>query len=246
MLGLLASRPFAAALTGDASLRGRPMRRVTAPLTEMGARFRELGEPDRFPIEVAGGGLSSIDYTSPKASAQVKSAILLAAVSGGVAASVAEPVLSRDHTERMLASLGVPISSESSGSGARAIVQPWSGTFPRLDLRVPGDPSSAAFLAALALLADTGELRIRGVCVNPTRTGFFRMVRHMGGMMELSNERVEGASPWPTCWCARPRCAASRSAGARSRRRSTRSPCWPRSPRARRARRASPAPASCG
>jgi 3-phosphoshikimate 1-carboxyvinyltransferase len=195
MLGLLASRPFAAALTGDASLRGRPMRRVTAPLTEMGARFRELGEPDRFPIEVAGGALSSIDYTSPKASAQVKSAILLAAVSGGVAASVAEPVLSRDHTERMLASLGVPISSESSGSGARAIVQPWSGTFPPLDLRVPGDPSSAAFLAALALLADTGELRIRGVCVNPTRTGFFRMVHHMGGMMELSNERVEGGEP---------------------------------------------------
>src|SRR5215213_5194384 len=109
MMGLLASRPFASVLTGDASLRGRPMRRITTPLAEMGARFRELEAPDRFPIEVAGGGLRGIAYASPRASAQVKSAVLLAGLGARVAVSVTEPVLSRDHTERMLGSLGVPV-----------------------------------------------------------------------------------------------------------------------------------------
>ena len=90
MMGLLASRPFAATLTGDASLRGRPMRRITAPLAEMGARFRELGAPDRLPIEVTGGGLRSIDYASPRASAQIKSAVLLAGFGAGVPVSVTE------------------------------------------------------------------------------------------------------------------------------------------------------------
>ena len=195
MLGLLASRPFAAALTGDASLRSRPMRRVTGPLERMGARFRELGDADRLPIEVHGGALSPLDYASPKSSAQVKSAVLLAGMAAGVPVTVTEPVLSRDHTERLLWSLGLPVSQESVDGGVRASVDAWDAPLPPLELRVPGDPSSAAFLVALALLADAGELRIRGVCVNPTRTGFLHLVQRMGAIVELCAERVDGGEP---------------------------------------------------
>jgi 3-phosphoshikimate 1-carboxyvinyltransferase len=195
MMGLLASRDFASVLTGDASLRSRPMRRITGPLAQMGARFRELDAPDRLPIEVTGGGLHAIDYVSPKASAQIKSALLLAGLGAGVPVSVTEPVLSRDHTERMLASLGVPVRAERVTGGERAILGAWSEPLPPLDLRVPGDPSSAAFLAALALMADAGELRVRGVCANPARTGFFVLARKMMGLLAWERGRSEGGEP---------------------------------------------------
>lgn len=195
MMGLLASRPFAAALTGDESLRGRPMRRITGPLREMGATFRELGEPDRLPIEVRGGALREIAHASPKASAQVKSALLLAGLGGSVAVTVTEPILSRDHTERMLRALGEPVATEAAGGGVRTRLVPTGRALPPLELDVPGDPSSAAFLVALALLADAGELRIRGVGVNPTRTGFFRLVERMGAQVGYENARVEGGEP---------------------------------------------------
>src|SRR5690606_35419329 len=100
MMGLLAGRPFCAALTGDASLRSRPMRRVTEPLSRMGARVSELGDPDRLPVELCGGVLQPLAHRSPKASAQIKSAVLLAGISGRVPVEVWEPGLSRDHTER--------------------------------------------------------------------------------------------------------------------------------------------------
>ena len=195
MLGFLASRHFAATLTGDASLRSRPMRRITEPLERMGAHFRELGEPGRFPIEEIGGPLRGIDYASPRASGQIKSAVLLAGMGAGVAVSVTEPILSRDHTERMLASLGAPVRTERVEGGVRASLGAWGETIPPLDLRVPGDPSSAAFLAALALLADAGELRIRGVCVNPTRVGFFELARRMGARVAYEGERVDAGEP---------------------------------------------------
>jgi 3-phosphoshikimate 1-carboxyvinyltransferase len=195
MMGLLASRPFASVVTGDASLRGRPMRRITEPLERMGARFRELGADDRLPIEVTGGGLASIDYTSPKASGQIKSAVLLAGLGAGVAVSVTEPALSRDHTERMLSSLGAPVRSEPVDGGVRASLGAWSGPIAPLDLRVPGDPSSAAFIAALALLAGAGELRIPGVLANPTRTGFFAIVRRMKGLVEWERGRAVAGEP---------------------------------------------------
>ena len=195
MMGLLASRPFACTLTGDASLRGRPMRRITAPLAEMGARFRELGDPDRLPIEVAGGELRGIDYVSPKASAQIKSAVLLAGAGARVPVSVTEPALSRDHTERMLSSLGAPLRTEETPGGPRVVLSSWDAPLRGFELRVPGDPSSAAFLAALALLADAGELRIRGVCANPTRTGFFSIVRRMMGLVAWERGRSEGGEP---------------------------------------------------
>jgi len=195
MMGLLASRPFAAVLTGDASLRGRPMRRVADPLAAMGARFRELGEPGRLPLEVRGGSLSAIDFASPKASAQVKSALLLAGLGAGVPVTVTEPVLSRDHTERMLASLGVPVRGERTAEGWRASIDPWTEPLPPLDYEVPGDPSSAAFLVALALLGEGGEMRIRNVCVNPTRTGFLSIVERMGARIGFADERQAGGEP---------------------------------------------------
>jgi 3-phosphoshikimate 1-carboxyvinyltransferase len=194
LMGLLAARPFAAVLTGDASLRGRPMRRITEPLARMGAGFRELGAPDRLPVEVRGGSLRGIDHCSPAASAQVKSAVLLAGLGGGVPVSVTEPLPSRDHTERMLRALGVEVSGAAGAGGWRVALQPLR-RLPPLELEVPGDPSSAAFLAALALLADSGELRIRGVGVNPTRVGWVDVVRRMGGAVSVEAPRESGGEP---------------------------------------------------
>lgn len=195
MMGLLASRPFSSTLTGDDSLRGRPMRRITAPLERMGARFREAGAPDRLPIEVLGGPLHSIDYVSPKASAQIKSAVLLAGLGAGVPVSVTEPVLSRDHTERILRALGETVTTEEADGGVRIGFAPSGRALPPLELEVPGDPSSAAFLVALALLADDGELRIRNVGINPTRTGFLRWVERMGARIAMEDARTAGGEP---------------------------------------------------
>jgi 3-phosphoshikimate 1-carboxyvinyltransferase len=195
MMGLLAGRPFACTLTGDDSLRGRPMRRITEPLARMGARFREAGAPGCLPIEVVGGPLRSIDYVSPKASAQIKSAVLLAGLGAGVPVSVTEPMLSRDHTERILGALGERVETEDTDSGVRITLAPSGRPLPPLRMEVPGDPSSAAFLVALALLAEDGELRIRNVCINPTRTGFFRLVERMGARITMENARTAGGEP---------------------------------------------------
>lgn len=196
ILGLLAGRPLCAQLTGDDSLRSRPMRRVTGPLAAMGAAIRELGLPDRLPLEICGGELRGIDHVSPRASAQIKSAVLLAGISGGVAVSVREPTRSRDHTERMLTALGAEVRAGPAPDGGWAVaIEPFRGALPPLDLEVPGDPSSAAFLVAAALLADHGELRIRGVGLNPTRGGFFEAVRQMGGSVSVENEREVAGEP---------------------------------------------------
>ncbi|HEV2131469.1 MAG TPA: 3-phosphoshikimate 1-carboxyvinyltransferase, partial [Longimicrobiaceae bacterium] len=195
MLGLLAGRPFRATLTGDDSLRRRPMRRVIHPLREMGASVRELGGGDHLPVEIRGGALREFRFRSPTASAQVKSALLLAGLSGKVPVSVIEPTRSRDHTERMLQSLGVAVSEREQEGDWKVSFRPPEEPLPPLDLDVPGDPSSAAFFVALALLADHGELRIRGVGVNPTRTGFLQTVARMGGPVELQEERIEGGEP---------------------------------------------------
>lgn len=195
MMGLLASRPFVSMLTGDDSLRARPMRRITEPLARMGARFNEAGALGCLPIEVVGGPLHSIDYVSPKASAQIKSAVLLAGLGAGVPVSVTEPMLSRDHTERLLEALGETVETVDADAGVRIHLRPSGCPLPPLEVEVPGDPSSAAFLIALALLADGGELHIRNVCINPTRTGFFRLVERMGGRIGMENARTAGGEP---------------------------------------------------
>ncbi|HEY8485234.1 MAG TPA: 3-phosphoshikimate 1-carboxyvinyltransferase [Longimicrobiales bacterium] len=195
MLGLLAGYSFRSTLTGDESLRSRPMRRVTEPLTRMGARMVELGEPDRLPIQVEGGRLEPLDYASPKASAQVKSALLLAGLTGRARVRVSEPVVSRDHTERMLRAMGAPIRLERrEGEPPAVVLEPVEFLEP-LDLVVPGDFSSAAFFLALALLSPAGGIRISGVGVNPTRTGLLNVIARMGG--EVAQDELREVSGEP-------------------------------------------------
>ncbi|HEX7051996.1 MAG TPA: 3-phosphoshikimate 1-carboxyvinyltransferase [Longimicrobiales bacterium] len=195
LLGLLAGQSITAVLTGDDSLRSRPMRRVTDPLSAMGARFEEMGEPDRLPIRVIGGKLHPIDYKSPKASAQVKSALLLAGLAGGVRVRVEEPAISRDHTERMIRAMGAALVLEHEHDGPPAVTLEPPSFLEPLQLRVPGDFSSAAFFIALALLASGGGVRIRQVGVNPTRTGLLGVLRRMG---------VEVAAEGPCDICGEP------------------------------------------
>ena len=189
MLGILAGQPFAATLTGDASLRRRPMRRVTTPLREMGADIKETG--DGLPLTIRGGKLRGLTYTSPVASAQVKSAILFAGLTGKVPVTVREPYRSRDHTERLLAHLGLGIHER---DGAISY-QPSAISIPSFNLSVPGDISSAAFLAGAAVLAEEGELLIENVGVNPTRIGFLVVLERMGAHVERVNLRDEGGEP---------------------------------------------------
>jgi 3-phosphoshikimate 1-carboxyvinyltransferase len=195
MMGLLAGRPFCSTFIGDASLSARPMRRITDPLGQMGARVRELERADRLPLELCGGPLRSIEHRSPKASAQIKSAVLLAGLSGGVAASVWEPIRSRDHTERILQSLGVELTAGPEAGGWKVAVSPPDADIPPLEMDVPGDPSSAAFLLALATLADEGELVVSGVGINPSRTGFFDAMRRMGAVVSIEGQRMSGGEP---------------------------------------------------
>jgi 3-phosphoshikimate 1-carboxyvinyltransferase len=180
LLGVTAAYPFAARLVGDASLRRRPMRRVTAPLRTMGAEFVEEGG-DGLPIVVKGGKLKSLEYLSPTASAQVKGALIFAGLAAGVEVIIHEPVRSRDHTERMLRALGARVDTD----GLTVRFNPPSSISP-FDIQVPADPSSAAFLVGAALLAESGELEIPGVDVNPTRTGFLKVLGRMGASVEVS------------------------------------------------------------
>jgi len=168
MLGILAGQRFGATLTGDASLRRRPMRRVTEPLRAMGAEIQERGG-DALPLTIRGGRLRPLTYTTPVASAQIKSALLFAGTHREGGSHDREPYRSRDHTERLFVHLGLGL-HERRG----AIVYEPSGRsdVPSFRLSIPGDASSAAFLVAAAVLAEGGELLIENVGVNPTRTGF--------------------------------------------------------------------------
>jgi 3-phosphoshikimate 1-carboxyvinyltransferase len=190
LLGLLAGHRFSATLTGDASLRRRPMRRVTVPLSQMGARFVERGG-DGLPLTVTGGPLRPLRYPMPVSSAQIKSSLLLAGLAGGVEVELREPGgRSRDHTERLLRAFGYAVEDRDGWIGFRP-----TGRIEPFDLQVPGDPSSAAFLAGAAVLAEAGELRIAGVGVNPTRTGFFEVIRRMGATVRVEEETVHFGEP---------------------------------------------------
>lgn len=191
LLGLLAAHRFTATLTGDASLRRRPMRRVTEPLRRMGARFTELAGRDGLPLMVRGARLVPLRYELPVSSAQIKSALLLAGLAGGVEVALREPHgRSRDHTERMLRAFGYRVDER----------EGWiefapTGRLEPFSMQVPGDPSSAAFLVGAAALAEGGELRIAGVCLNPTRTGFLEVLRRMGGRAAMENVELRYGEP---------------------------------------------------
>jgi 3-phosphoshikimate 1-carboxyvinyltransferase len=201
LLGVLAGARVGAVLTGDPSLRSRPMRRVTAPLEAMGSRFRELEAPDRLPIEIlAEGEFRGGSWILPVASAQVKSALLLAGLLSGRPMAVEEPGRSRDHTERLLRAMGVPVVSRPlPGGGWRVELSMGPHPLEPLDFRVPGDPSSAAFLLALAALGGAGDgLVLEGVGLNPTRTTFLPVLRRMGVEVEVVGgepELEDGSEP---------------------------------------------------
>lgn len=177
-MGILAAHPFRVRVTGDASLRRRPMRRVTAPLLAMGAAI-DAQAGDGLPITITGGALRSLEWTLPVASAQIKSALLLAGAVGGVAVDLNEPGRSRDHTERLLRQFGFEVWH----AGQTLRLRP-TGKLRSFTMKVPGDPSSAAFLIAAALLADNGEIRLTSVGLNPTRMGFLAVLARMGATVD--------------------------------------------------------------
>ena len=196
LLGVLAGQPFKVVLTGDGSLRSRPMGRVMSPLSDMGAKFRSLEVEDRLPLEVEGGPLHPLDYDLPVASAQVKSAILLAGVAGRSTVRLSEPGRSRDHTERMLSALGVSVDSRAEGGRWRVELKDVPERLPPLDLDVPGDISSAAFVLVLALLGGAcGELTVRGVGINATRTGVLPVLARMGARLAVERDADQGGEP---------------------------------------------------
>lgn len=196
LMGIIAGQGLTAIFTGDESLRGRPMRRVTDPLRRMGANIAELGAADRLPLRVQGGALRSIDYISPRSSAQVKSAVLLAALTAGVKVSFSEPVLSRDHTERMLNALGMELRTVVDHGGMRIELDPVEALEP-LDNIVPADLSSAAFFLARGLLAEPA-IRVRDVGVNATRSGFLDVVRRMKGTIHVESRDTFATEPVAT------------------------------------------------
>ena len=190
MAGICAAHPFASRFIGDASLSRRPMRRIARPLEVMGARV-ELTDGERLPMTVHGGALRPITWESEKSSAQVKSAILLAGLVAGVPVTVREPERSRDHTERMLRASGATVAVAPDHA---VVLHPTESLAP-LDVQVPGDPSSAAFVAGLAALARRGELTIDGVGLNATRTGFFDALRRMGADVRIEPGADQGGEP---------------------------------------------------
>ena len=188
LAGVLAGRPFAAVLMGDESLSRRPMRRIIEPLSRMGADI--VGRDGEFPpLRVRGGGLRGISYALPVASAQVKSAVLLAGLQAAGETEVVEPGPSRDHTERMLAYLGAPIEVE----GRRIRVR--AGELQARPIAVPGDFSSAAFLIAACAARPGCTLLVRDVGVNPTRTGLLDVLREMGADVSVLDQREMGGEP---------------------------------------------------
>jgi 3-phosphoshikimate 1-carboxyvinyltransferase len=188
LAGVAAGAGLRAELVGDESLSRRPMRRVAEPLRAMGADV-ELAAHGGLPMKISAGPLHDIEWSSPVASAQVKSAILLAALFGGVRARVSEPHLSRDHTERMLLVRGVTLER----LGNHTVVELPAGQSLRpLDVVIPADPSSAAFFVALGLLAETSELELVDVCLNETRTGLLAALGRMRGNIEVGGTREEG------------------------------------------------------
>ena len=189
MAGILAASPFSTRLVGDASLSRRPMRRIAAPLAAMGARL-EFERGEGLPMTVHGAVLRGVEWRSEVASAQVKSAVLLAGLVAGVTVSVNEPSRSRDHTERMLTSLGIRVDV----AGTRVTLRE-SHDLPPLDIRVPADPSSAAFFIGLAAACPDLEVSVPGVCLNETRTGFLAAVGRMGASISIEPTGTEGGEP---------------------------------------------------
>ncbi|ADP70190.1 3-phosphoshikimate 1-carboxyvinyltransferase [Rhodomicrobium vannielii ATCC 17100] len=194
MMGVVAGHPLAARFTGDASLQKRPMGRVLAPLQSMGLAIEEEGR-NTLPLTLVGtGDLVPISYRLPVPSAQVKSAVLLAGLFASGETSVIESEKSRDHTEKMLRYFGAEISVEPFEGGLRIALE-GRRTLQGQPVAVPGDPSSAAFLVAAALITPASDILVKNVLVNPTRTGFYETLAEMGADISFENEREVSGEP---------------------------------------------------
>ncbi|HTE03464.1 MAG TPA: 3-phosphoshikimate 1-carboxyvinyltransferase, partial [bacterium] len=189
LAGILAGQPFQTELTGDASVRTRPMDRIVEPLSRMGARIVASGDGRFPPLRISGGSLRGITYTLPVASAQVKSAVLLAGLLAEGPTTVVEPTPTRDHTERMLATFGAPIRRD----GDRVSVT--AAALRGHEVRVCGDISSAAFLLAAAAGIPGSELTIEHVGLNPTRTGFLDVLRALGAEVDVRQTGEDTGEP---------------------------------------------------
>lgn len=191
MMGLVTPYPFVTFFTGDASLRDRPMKRVITPLEQMGARF-EARQGNKLPLALHGAAMSlPTEYTLPIPSAQVKSAILFAALNTRGTTTVTEPVATRDHTERMLRYFGWEVETQKYADGAVSVTLQGQQTIAPANrtLTIPGDPSSAAFLTVAALLLPGSDITIQNVCINPLRTGLYDTLREMGGDITFTHKR---------------------------------------------------------
>ncbi|MGD6774982.1 3-phosphoshikimate 1-carboxyvinyltransferase [Sutcliffiella horikoshii] len=193
MMGILSGLPIHSVLIGDESIAKRPMKRVTVPLRDMGARIQGNEDGNFTPISIQGGGLRSLDYVSPVASAQVKSAILLAGLQAEGVTSVSEPFKSRDHTERMLRAFGVEVKEEEGGKvslvGGQKLVSD-------LHIVVPGDISSAAFFLVAGAIVPGSRITLERVGLNPTRTGILEVFKNMGASLSYSNVIEDGPEPY--------------------------------------------------
>ena len=185
--GILSAQNFSVTLTGDASIQKRPMKRIMDPLSQMGADITSVNGNDCAPLAINGRTLHGIHYQSPVASAQVKSAILLAGLYAEDETKVTEPSLSRNHTELMLKEFGADVRTEKT----TAIIRPAEELFAK-EIAVPGDISSAAFFLAAGLMIPHSELLIKNVGINPTRDGMIHVCRAMGGDLTLLNVRMTG------------------------------------------------------
>lgn len=195
IMGLVAGHPITATFTGDASLSRRPMGRVITPLTEMGAVFHAR-EGGRMPLTLTGARrVLPITYPSPVASAQVKSAILLAGLNAPGRTTVIEATPTRDHTERMLRAFGAEVIIEQGPKGLLAIHLTGEPELRPCTVAVPGDPSSAAFPVVAALLTPDSEITVKGITLNPHRAGLYTTLMEMGGDIEVMNQREEGGEP---------------------------------------------------
>ena len=190
--GILAGQRFTTILNVDASIQTRPMKRIITPLSIMGADITSLKGNDCAPLRICGGQLHGIAYKSPVASAQVKSCVLLAGLYADAPTSVTEPVLSRNHTELMLAGFGAHVAS----SGTTATIEP-EPDLNGMKIEVPGDISSAAYFLAAGLMIPNSEILIKNVGINPTRDGILRVAKEMGGDITILNEKTSGGEP--TC-----------------------------------------------
>ena len=191
LAGLLAAQPFTSVLTGDDSLRARPMGRIVQPLKIMGAEITGQNGDTLAPLTIKGGDLQGIEYTMPVASAQVKSSIMLAGLSANGETILHQPANSRDHTERMLAAMGAPVESD----GLTLLLRP--AQLRSVDIAVPGDISSAAFWLVAGLCHPNARIVVRNVGLNPSRTGIIEALRAMGAgsNLRLMEERTVGGEP---------------------------------------------------